>query len=303
MTPLLTVRQPGRRVLQLVLDGELVIGRECDGLLIADDRMSRSHLRVRPMGDRVEVHDLGSTNGTLVLGERISEPTLVGDGAVVTAGTTSIIVRVVGDSRVPSNPRGTTVTQTAVGKTSIDRVAESLPDGDTVDADARWGPTTTIVFSDIEASTSQLTGAGDRDWFRTLEHHNEVVRSALSRFGGKEIQFVGDGFMVTFPSARRAIGFAVAVQQGMNDQDGPGLRVRIGIHTGEAIETVAGFLVGRHVNHAARIANVAAGGEIVVSNTVREIAEAWEELAFGPPMSAELKGFSEPQLCHQLLWG
>ena len=96
----------------------------------------------------------------------------------------------------------------------------------------------------------------------------------------------GDGFMVSFKSARAAVLAAVAIQQTMTVTRERGcpretVRVRLGIHTGEAISASDGDLFGRHVVVAARIADAAVGGEILVSSLVREIALGRGDLVFG----------------------
>jgi len=84
--------------------------------------------------------------------------------------------------------------------------------------------------------------------------------------------------------------------------DGPDVRVRMGIHTGEAITDPTGDLFGRHVILAARVANLAEGGQVLTSLVVREIAAGQEDFVFGEPVLAELKGFLEPHPVYELLW-
>ena len=125
------------------------------------------------------------------------------------------------------------------------------------------GRTTTIVFSDIESSTERATSMGDQSWFELLERHNDIFRAELQRCGGHEVKSVGDGFMLTFDSVRGALRFTSAVQHKFEAADGPDLRVRMGLHTGEAIADTSGDLFGRHVNLAARVANLALGGQVI----------------------------------------
>ena len=134
--------------------------------------------------------------------------------------------------------------------------------------------TVTVMFTDIENSTMLAEKYGDTQWMQVLRAHNEIVRKALRTYGGNEIKSQGDGFMLAFPSARRALMCAVAIQQEV-DRHGranpaEGVRVRIGLHTGEAIAE-GGDLFGRHVILAARIAGYAEGGQILVSHLVREL--------------------------------
>ncbi|MEL7209044.1 MAG: adenylate/guanylate cyclase domain-containing protein, partial [Actinomycetota bacterium] len=167
------------------------------------------------------------------------------------------------------------------------------------------GDTVTVVFSDIESSTEQALRLGDERWFEVLSGHNDLVRSQLRRFGGSEIKAQGDGFMLTFPSARRAVRFAMAVQTDLEDGDlggDDGIRIRIGLHTGEAIVDDVGDLFGKHIIVAARVANEAQGGEILVSSVVREIVSSRGDIDFGPERSVALKGISDDYVVHPVTW-
>jgi class 3 adenylate cyclase len=116
----------------------------------------------------------------------------------------------------------------------------------------------------------------------------------------------GDGFMVCFTSARAGVSCAVSIQQDCRAQarldPDTELRVRLGVHTGEAINARDGDLFGRHVVIAARIADAAEGGQILVSALVRELAAGRDDLHFGPPRTVHLKGLGE-HVVHEVLWG
>jgi class 3 adenylate cyclase len=311
MKPVIVVTQPGRQALHLVIDGALVVGRECEGLLLADAQTSRRHLELRQHDGQVTCTDLGSTNGTFLDGQRINAAVELQQGSVLTLGDTSIRL---GTAAAPSGPgigRATTIAgiePAADGvdlrRTSIDLVA------DLVTAD-EWRPkvdagTITILFSDIESSTQRVSAIGDQAWFELLELHNHAFRDELSKFAGREIKSQGDGFMLTFPSVRLAISFAKAVQQRLaaHEAEDPdrAVRVRIGLHTGEVITDASGDLFGRHVNKAARIANLAGGGQILVSGTVREIATGNHEIEFGTAVEVELKGLEGTHVVHEVFW-
>ncbi len=300
------VDAPERRELLVVLEDVLVVGRECDGLLVADPQVSRSHLRLRRVGSKVEVADLGSTNGTSLEGVPLTGARLIEGTSRVVIGDTMLTIRVEPDRppdpgatgrattlRGPDDPRATSISALADAVTAR---TEDVPD------DSLAGETMTIVFSDIEGSTERATGMGDDDWFALLDEHNRIVRSALAQFGGREVKSMGDGFMMVFPSVRRALRFAVGLQRRFESPDGPDLRVRMGLHTGEAIVDADGDLFGRHVNLAARVANLADGGQIVASLVTREIAAGRDEAVFAEPQQVELKGFAEPQVVYEVLW-
>ena len=98
MKPVIVVSQPGRQTLHIVLEDALVVGRECEGLLLADAQTSRRHLELRARDGQVTCTDLGSTNGTFINNIRIKEECLV-DGDVVRFGTLSVVFKCYHDSR------------------------------------------------------------------------------------------------------------------------------------------------------------------------------------------------------------
>ena len=123
------------------------------------------------------------------------------------------------------------------------------------------------MFTDIVGSTELASRLGDHRWRLLLEEHNEVVRSTLARFGGKEIDTAGDGFLISFDGPARAIRAAAAVRAGLAEQ---GIRIRVGLHTGEC-ELVDGKIRGIAVHVAARVMAHAEGNEILCSRTVKDL--------------------------------
>jgi len=166
--------------------------------------------------------------------------------------------------------------------------------------------TVTIMFSDIESSTEQALQAGDHRWYEILTWHNQLIEQRVMAHGGFIVKNQGDGFMITFNSARRAIICASEIQQALHRQavEDPAnaVRVRIGLHTGEAIRQDSGDLFGRHVIIAARVGAMANGAEILVSSIVREITSARGDLHFGEGTLVELKGVGD-QTLYPVLWG
>ncbi|HYO47025.1 MAG TPA: adenylate/guanylate cyclase domain-containing protein, partial [Gemmatimonadota bacterium] len=127
----------------------------------------------------------------------------------------------------------------------------------------------TILFTDIVGSTERATALGDRQWRQLLEEHHARVRRELRRFGGRELNISGDGFLAVFEGPARAIACADALRQAIRDLS---LETRCGIHTGEVEgsgKTVGG--IGVHI--AARVMAEAAPGEILVSRSVRDSVE------------------------------
>lgn len=304
MFPEVEVTQPGRQAVHLVLRDALVLGRDCEGLLLADAQVSRRHMELRPAEGRVLCTDLGSTNGSFLDGERISAPVVLVPGNKVTIGGTTI--RLATPKQLPNQGVGRTTTLTGGAvdfrRTSIDEVADLV-------ASASWAPksdagTLTILFSDIESHTEMVTRVGDTAWFELLEFHNELFRGELALNEGREIKSQGDGFMLTFRSVRHALTFARSVQEKLARQGHGGevIRVRMGLHTGEVITDASGDVFGRHVIKAARIANLASGGQILASETVREIAQGDLAFEFGDAAVVPLKGLEGHHAVHDFFW-
>ena len=304
--PIVVVREPGRSPLRLVLDQPLEVGRDCTGLLLTDAQISRRHLQLRVENGHVIATDLGSTNGTLIDGQPLTGPTQLGPGAVCTLGSTTVeLVGIDPRSTMISGSPATTM-PVDFRQTSIELVADSVTKAKPDLAVSADQGTVSIVFSDIESSTEQAARLGDERWFEVLGIHNDIVRRSVAAHGGTEIKSQGDGFMLTFPSARGAVRCMTAVQKDLADHSSASpadaVRIRVGVHTGEAIADADGDLFGRHVILAARIANEALGGEILVSSLVREIIEARGDVVFGDARTAELKGLDGSQTRYPSLW-
>jgi len=154
----------------------------------------------------------------------------------------------------------------------------------------------TILFTDIDGYTSMTERLGDRASQSMLRAHNHVVRTALTSHGGREVKHTGDGIMAFFPCAARAVECALEIQdtiEGYNQrrrQKEP-LRVAIGLNTGSPIRE-EGDLYGTAVILAARAVDLASGGEVVVTDVVRQLA-AGKGLAFEPLPGADLEGLTE----------
>lgn len=143
----------------------------------------------------------------------------------------------------------------------------------------------TVLFTDIVGSTDRARELGDRRWRDLLERHNEIVRRDLERFRGVEIDTAGDGFFATFDGPARAIRCARSIVENVR---GVGLDVRSGLHTGEC-ELSAGSVRGIAVHTGARVASLAAPGEVLVSSTVKDLV-AGSGIEFTDRGVHELKG-------------
>jgi adenylate cyclase len=136
--------------------------------------------------------------------------------------------------------------------------------------------TVTIVFTDIVDSTPALARLGDLGWLEVIQRHNRVISDVTAAHGGAVVETQGDGSMLAFSSARRAVACAQAIQQEIARTFSdylPPIRVRIGIHTGDAIKDAEHFF-GTTVHYAARVASQAVGGEVLVSTAVHELVLA-----------------------------
>jgi adenylate cyclase len=153
--------------------------------------------------------------------------------------------------------------------------------------------TVTIVFTDIVDSTVLTARLGDHAWLDLLRLHNAVIKDTTAAHGGTVVETQGDGSMLAFSSARRAVACAQAIQLEIDSafaDASPPIRVRIGVHTGDALHEADHFF-GTTVNYAARVASQALGGEVLVSNLVRElVAGGGPGIDFLESREVELKG-------------
>jgi class 3 adenylate cyclase/pimeloyl-ACP methyl ester carboxylesterase len=146
----------------------------------------------------------------------------------------------------------------------------------------------TVFFTDIVESTQRAVELGDRSWSELLDAHHKLVRGALKRFHGREIDTAGDAFFATFDGPARAIRCAVAVREAVRSL---GLEIRAGIHTGE-LEFEDSAVRGVAVHIGQRVLSEADPGEIVVSSTVKDLV-AGSGLRFSDRGVHALKGIPD----------
>jgi class 3 adenylate cyclase len=161
----------------------------------------------------------------------------------------------------------------------------------------------TILFTDVEGSTALTQRLGDAKARDLLRQHERMVREALKAHGGSELKTTGDGFMASFSSATRALECSIAMQRAFaahNESAQEPILVRVGMNAGEPIAEDED-LFGTAVIEAARIAAAAKGGEILVSNVVRELAKG-KDFLFTDRGEANLKGFDEPVRLYEVRW-
>jgi len=148
-----------------------------------------------------------------------------------------------------------------------------------------------IAFSDIEDSTAHNEALGDRGWVKVLERHNRLIEKFVGDHDGYVVKNRGDGFMMAFSDAGQAVLCGVDVQRALLEsaERWEGIRVRIGVHVGPSVRR-GDDLFGRNVAMAARVAEQADGGEILVSESVRDAVDGRPDIALCRPRKVELKG-------------
>ena len=146
----------------------------------------------------------------------------------------------------------------------------------------------TVLFTDIVGSTERLGEVGDEGWAELLARHHAAVRRELERFRGREVDNAGDGFLATFDGPARAIRSAKAITESVRQL---GLEIRAGLHTGE-VELAGDAVRGIAVHTGARVSALAGAGEVLVSNTVRDLV-AGSGIEFEDRGEHVLKGIPE----------
>jgi pimeloyl-ACP methyl ester carboxylesterase len=143
----------------------------------------------------------------------------------------------------------------------------------------------TVLFTDIVGSTERARELGDRRWRDLVDRHHDVVRRDLQRFRGREVDTAGDGFFATFDGPARAIRSGKAIVESVRTL---GLEIRAGLHTGE-VELAGDSVRGIAVHTGARVASYAGAGEVLVSQTVKDLV-AGSGIEFDDRGAHELKG-------------
>ncbi|MFB9267261.1 AAA family ATPase [Bradyrhizobium erythrophlei] len=165
--------------------------------------------------------------------------------------------------------------------------------------------TVTVLFTDVVGSTSLRQHHGDTGAHEIMNAHNDIVREQLGVCAGREIKTSGDSFMAAFESARKAVDCAIGIQRALHDynQRHPiqPVKVRIGLHTGEAIRA-GDDLFGTSVDAAARIMAKADAEQILVSDVVRTVLGAAKDVGFRDHKRVRLKGFPERWRLWEVTW-
>lgn len=165
---------------------------------------------------------------------------------------------------------------------------------DRAETSSATSPFRTVLFTDLESSTSLLNELGQASYLVLLTEHDLIIRRALVGAHGREVKHTGDGIMAAFESVADALRCALAIETGFDQRNAsagpPALRVRVGIAAGEPVDH-NDDLFGSTVNLASRICQAADGGQVLVAGLVRELG-AKEGFVFSKAGRRVLKGFS-----------
>ena len=267
---------------EYVLSGDsATLGRvPGNDIVIESSGVSRNQANITWTGSTYILKDLNSANGTWVNGKRLSKPTGLADGDIIDFGDVRLTFRLPDSGAVTIRVRVPEVTGFA-----------------------------TILFTDIEGSTTLADRHGDAAAQEVRRAHNEIVRSALSANGGSEVKHTGDGIMASFAIASGALDCAIAIQRGVAAQkeEHPEslLGVYIGLNAGEPIAEGDPEgridLFGTSVDLAARLVDHAEPGQIIASDVVRQLA-AGKDFLFADLGETELRGFEDLVKLWELRW-
>jgi class 3 adenylate cyclase len=156
-------------------------------------------------------------------------------------------------------------------------------------------PFRTIMFTDLEGSTTLLHDLGEPAYLELLAEHDVILRRVLVGQGGREVKHTGDGIMASFDEVSPALSCAIGILERLDARnavaDGPALVVRIGLAAGEPVDR-DDDLFGSTVSLASRICDAADGGQILVSETVRDLG-ARDGFGFAAAGAKVLKGFPD----------
>jgi class 3 adenylate cyclase len=166
--------------------------------------------------------------------------------------------------------------------------------------------TVTIMFTDVEGSTRLLSTRGFTESHEIMRAYETIIDEKVADHAGRRIKGLGDGFMISFGSVRHGVECALDIQRSIAvySKQNPErkVKVRIGLNTGEVVEE-AGDIFGAAVNVAARVAGKARGGEILVSEVVRQLVGPVSEMTFAYRGRYKLKGFPDRWRLHQVTPG
>ena len=297
--PLMAATRPSKLIARLATGeirefelgvSEIRIGKEsaCE-ICIPSKYVSRLQASISRSARGFLIKNESRTNPTQINGRTLREPQILESGDRLQAGDVLLTFEEGLDD--PLNTVAFPIPQ------RIDAVASPRI--------SRSAGTWTILYTDLVAHTQLVTKLGDLAGQRWLRAHNDILRRQFALHEGMEDNWRGDGFLVTFPGARRALLCAVAIQRELRDYnrghpDTPML-VRMGLHTGEILRE-GDELFGAHVILASRIMENAGAGEILVSDLLYRLVRTAGEFEIVERGLFELKGFPEPERLYEVRW-
>jgi class 3 adenylate cyclase len=161
-----------------------------------------------------------------------------------------------------------------------------------------------IMFTDIANSTDILNRLGDQAAFKLQSEHHAIIREALRRQDGREVDHAGDGFLSCFGTVTKSVECAISIQKSLESfneaQPAAAIRVRIGLGAGEPVAD-GDALFGSTINLTARICAQSQPEQILAAPVVRDLC-AGKRFTFKDHGSVELKGFADPVNLHEVAW-
>jgi class 3 adenylate cyclase len=165
--------------------------------------------------------------------------------------------------------------------------------------------TLTIMFTDIEGFTPLLRSLDEEEAHELVHVHSWTVRECVQRKGGFEVKALGDGFMLVFSIARQAVRCAVDIQRALDEynREHPQrpLLVRMGVNSGDAFRHGEDYF-GLAVSMAARVVAKAHGGQILVTDTSRDLAGPLEGVEYEARGRFQMKGFAGRHRLYEVVW-
>lgn len=263
----------GRGRMHVLGEQPLTIGRAAESdIVVMSAEASRRHARILWDGKRHVLEDLGTRNGTVVNGRRVTEPTPLSEGDEIGVPGLVLLYRSSEETMVfTTRPRASTLT---------------------------------FLFSDLRDYTRYVETHGDDAAARLVADYRAIVRREIARAEGAEVKTEGDSVFVVFQSALTALDCAIAILREIDRRSAAGLepiRVGIGLHAGEAVAHDSNY-VGSAVNLAARLTAQAAASEILISDVVRGLLRT----SGLPPLEERtglvLKGVDDPPRIFAVQW-
>lgn len=265
-------------------------------------RQQRARRRAR---ENIQRTVLGILDGTMLEGAAVAAIRATdGDAAAKRVKKQVRRARVETVDRRPPRPKPAPSSRSMSGRHDADRSSPGKPNDRRRHTDRQW---VAVMFTDIVESTRLNHRLGDEEWAKVLANHRSAVRECVQQHGGIEVSTQGDGFLLRFASPDRAVTCATALQRGWStarvagaaDGAKPVPAVRIGIHAGEVMHD-EDDLVGKVINLASRVTDVAEADEILVTEPLAD--HLTDDVKLVDRGLKNLKGFDRPRHLLAIVW-